>query len=297
MASILGSEPSSQISWSQRHAAAHLAAHVCASSREGTSITVSPPTVTCGPSLIVPSADTMLAFWGSSPLPHTHTPASMASWLTACAALSMSGMSSSRKWSIAWASRISTYCGIARLLPDRLPSRRPTRSTNGNPAIRQSTALICRAACGTARANTEPSDSEVRPAALTYGSTHGGRRLGTQCAQLVGHRVVVGGTGWGVLVHDREADGCPASDHARVGPLAGGRRDVHSLLRRVRRPLWREGGLPASPCARNGKPGLVPHSSRRCDAPALHHGLPGRPQLPRSGHPGTITRLRRGGPG
>lgn len=48
IASIFGSDPSSQTSWSQRHAVAHLAAHLCASSREGTSITVSPPTSPVG---------------------------------------------------------------------------------------------------------------------------------------------------------------------------------------------------------------------------------------------------------
>src|SRR4051794_23177771 len=54
-------------SCAQRQAAAVLAAHSSASSREGTSTTQNPPMASgYGPSVTVPSVATMLAFWCSS---------------------------------------------------------------------------------------------------------------------------------------------------------------------------------------------------------------------------------------
>ena len=90
----------SRTSRAQRQAAAILAAHSSASSREGTSTTENPPTYALlsgdGPAATVPSvATTLISSWGYSPPPSTHTPASMASWPTACAASARSGRSSS----------------------------------------------------------------------------------------------------------------------------------------------------------------------------------------------------------
>ncbi len=55
------------------------------------------PPIACGyePSATAPSVATMLAFSFSRPPPNTHTPASMASCTTACAASATAVMSSS----------------------------------------------------------------------------------------------------------------------------------------------------------------------------------------------------------
>src|SRR5205823_3754018 len=73
-----------------------------------------------GPSVTVPSvATTLTSSWECSPPPNTHTPPSMASWTTACAAADTSGNSSSGKV-IAPSSNELRYRVISRLL-----SRRP----------------------------------------------------------------------------------------------------------------------------------------------------------------------------
>src|SRR3954451_10823823 len=112
-----GSGMNSRTSCAQRQATAVLAAHSSASSREGASATQNPPIASgYGPSEIVPSVDTTVAFWFSSPPPKTHTPAFIASWATSCAALPTAGMSSSGMWSIAWASNEIRYRVIWKLL-------------------------------------------------------------------------------------------------------------------------------------------------------------------------------------
>ena len=93
-----------------------LGRHASASALEGTSTTVSPPMTSLvsgyGPSVITPSVATMLACWLSSPPLNTYTPASLASWITASAALATSGRSSSGKV-IAPSSNEIRYCVIA----------------------------------------------------------------------------------------------------------------------------------------------------------------------------------------
>jgi hypothetical protein len=59
-----------------------------------------------------PSVATMLAGWFSSPPADTYTPALMASWTAARAALATAGASSSGMWSIAWAPNEIRYCVI-----------------------------------------------------------------------------------------------------------------------------------------------------------------------------------------
>src|SRR5687767_8989445 len=97
-----GVEPgtNSRTSCAQRQATAILPAHSSASSREGTSTTENPPMYALlsgyGPSVTVPSvATTLTASYEWSPPPNTHTPASFASFTTACAASATSGRSSS----------------------------------------------------------------------------------------------------------------------------------------------------------------------------------------------------------
>src|SRR6266508_4973839 len=121
-----GVEPgtNSRTSCAQRQATAVLPAHSSASSREGTSTTENPPMYALlsgyGPSVTVPSvATTLTSSWECSPPPNTHTPPSMASWTTACAAADTSGNSSSGKV-IAPSSNEIRYRVIS-----RLPSRRP----------------------------------------------------------------------------------------------------------------------------------------------------------------------------
>ena len=113
IASSPGSAPISRTSCAQRQATAILAAHCSASSREGTSTSVNPPMASgYGPSVTAPSMATMLAGRFSSPPPDTYTPALMASWTAACAALATAGMSSPGMWSIAWAPNEIRYCTI-----------------------------------------------------------------------------------------------------------------------------------------------------------------------------------------
>jgi hypothetical protein len=90
-----------------------LAAHRSASSREGTSTSVNPP-MACGygPSVTAPPVATMLAGWFSRPPADTYTPALMASWTAACAALATAGASSPGTWSIAWAPNEIRYCVV-----------------------------------------------------------------------------------------------------------------------------------------------------------------------------------------
>src|SRR6266571_8292559 len=113
IASSSGSAPISRTSCAQRQATAILAAHCSASSREGTSTSVNPP-MACGygPSVTAPSVATMLAGWFPSPPADTYTPALMAAWTAACAALATAGASSSGMWSIAWAPNEIRYCVI-----------------------------------------------------------------------------------------------------------------------------------------------------------------------------------------
>jgi len=59
-----------------------------------------------------PSVATMLAGWFSSPPADTYTPALMASWTAACAALATAGASSPGMWFIAWALNEIRYCVI-----------------------------------------------------------------------------------------------------------------------------------------------------------------------------------------
>src|SRR5712692_5887814 len=113
IASSSGSAPISRTSCAQRQATAILAAHCSASSREGTSTSVNPPMASgYGPSVTAPSVATMLAGWFSSPPADTYTPALMASWTAACAALATAGASSSGRWSITWAPNEIRYCVI-----------------------------------------------------------------------------------------------------------------------------------------------------------------------------------------
>jgi len=111
-----------------------LAAHCSASSREGTSTSVNPPMASgYGPSVTAPSVATMLAGWFSTPPADTYTPALMASWTAAWAALATAGASSSGMWSIAWAPNEIRYCVIyGSVVPAAcsgrvLPHRRMTR--------------------------------------------------------------------------------------------------------------------------------------------------------------------------
>src|SRR3712207_1364033 len=96
-----GSYMISRTSCAHRQAAAILAAHASASSREGTSMIENPPMTALvsgyGPSVTVPSVATMLARWLSSPPPKIHTPAFLASRTTLCEASATSGNSSSGK--------------------------------------------------------------------------------------------------------------------------------------------------------------------------------------------------------
>src|ERR1700722_2942890 len=113
IASSSGSAPISWTSCAQRQATAILAAQCSASSREGTSTSVNPPMASgYGPSGTVPAVATMLAGWFFSPPADTYTPALIASWTTACAALATAGASSSGMWSIAWAPNEIRYCVI-----------------------------------------------------------------------------------------------------------------------------------------------------------------------------------------
>src|SRR5207249_1440154 len=77
-----GSGANSRTSCAQRQAAAILAAHCSASSREGTSMIVTPAmyALLSVPSVTVPSGATTLTLtssWGYTPPANTHTPASM----------------------------------------------------------------------------------------------------------------------------------------------------------------------------------------------------------------------------
>ncbi len=78
-----------------------LRSHSIASARADTSTTANPPRSLLpgyGPSVTGPSVTTTLASsWSFSPPPNTHTPASLASGNTACAASATSGRSSSRR--------------------------------------------------------------------------------------------------------------------------------------------------------------------------------------------------------
>ena len=104
---------SSRTSCAQRQATAILTAQRSASSRAGTSMIENPPMASgYRPSATVPSVPTTLAFSPSIPAPKTHTPASTASWTTACEALPTAGPSSSGMWSIAWASNEIRYRAI-----------------------------------------------------------------------------------------------------------------------------------------------------------------------------------------
>src|SRR5438105_15331830 len=112
-----GSGPNSRTSCAQRQAAAILAAHRSASSSEGTSMIVSPAmyALLSAPSVIVPSGATTLTLsssGGYTPPANTHTPASWASLITACAASATAGPSSSGMKSIAPSSNEIRYRGI-----------------------------------------------------------------------------------------------------------------------------------------------------------------------------------------
>src|ERR1700679_3231447 len=135
IASSSGSAPISRTSCAQRQATAIFAAHRSASSREGTSTSVNPPMASgYGPSVTAPSVATMLAGWFSSPPADTYTPALMASWTAARAALATAGASSSGMWSIAWEPNEIRYCVIhASVVPAACSGRVLTRRRTTRP--------------------------------------------------------------------------------------------------------------------------------------------------------------------
>ncbi len=108
--------------------------------REGTSTIVSPP-MACWywPSVTAPSVATMLAGWVSSPPADTYTPALMASWTAARAALATAGMSWSGMWSIAWAPNEIRYCVIQHsVVPAACSGRVLTQRRTTRPGIHRS---------------------------------------------------------------------------------------------------------------------------------------------------------------